>query len=311
MTKTAEELKECVALSRLSIRFAQNSFRFPSHVVVVCFGCWWWCLSFLLYVYCWSRLGNQAFVANDYIVAIQHYTEAIQLDSKNHVLFSNRSASYASIQKYDKAAMDAKECIRLNPTFVKGYYRLVTAQVGLKQYDLALATIRQGLTADNNNSQLLKQQRMVQQLKRSQEASYKKRQDQESKLPSNIPEQQQQPLSSSSNSDFEELMEQFTQTRRNAESEKVNLYKLEREEKIATFTKEELEPLPEEQKCYRSVGKMFLLSKKNHVLERLNTTIETCQKKQDETKQKITYLEQKMQSQQQNLQELQQMPTNE
>jgi stress-induced-phosphoprotein 1 len=34
--------------------------------------------------------GNTAFAANDYDTAIQKYTEAAEIDSSNHVYFSNR-----------------------------------------------------------------------------------------------------------------------------------------------------------------------------------------------------------------------------
>ncbi|KAL7574560.1 hypothetical protein ACA910_015910 [Epithemia clementina (nom. ined.)] len=258
-----------------------------------------------------KELGNKAFGDKNFNAAAQYYSEAIQLDPKNHVLFSNRSASYASLQKYEKADSDAKECIRLDPTFVKVYYRLVTAQIGLKQYDLALATIRQGLAVDNDNTQLVKQQRMVQQLKRSHEATVKKRQEQASKTTTTttaLSSTTSMPSGSeqfSSNSELQEIMTQYTQTKREFETEKINLSKLEREEKITDLTRQELVPLPEEQRCYRSVGKMFLLSTKEQVIRRLDTTIQESQKKQDELQQKIAYLERKMQSQQQNMVELQ------
>ena len=45
-----------------------------------------------------KTLGNAAFARKDYLEAIDNFTKAISLDSNNHVLFSNRSASYAGIQ---------------------------------------------------------------------------------------------------------------------------------------------------------------------------------------------------------------------
>ena len=198
--------------------------------------------------------------------------------------------------------------MRLDPTFVKGYYRLVTAQIGMKQYDLALSTIRQGLSVDNGNSQLLKQQRMAQQLKRSHEATIKKRQEQASKATNNSDAQPIMPGAAAS-SEFQELLTQFAQNKRDLETEKVNLNKLEREEKIANLTRQEVTPLPDAQKCYRSVGKMFLLSNKENVLKHLDATIQASQKKQEELKQKATYLDREILSQQQNLLELQKQAT--
>jgi tetratricopeptide (TPR) repeat protein len=51
--------------------------------------------EFLIFVGCISvslitRLGNKHFAAQEYEQAIQLYTEAIRLDDKNHVYYSNR-----------------------------------------------------------------------------------------------------------------------------------------------------------------------------------------------------------------------------
>mmetsp|Transcript_12236 Transcript_12236/g.16001 ORF Transcript_12236/g.16001 Transcript_12236/m.16001 type:complete len:264 (+) Transcript_12236:116-907(+) len=248
-----------------------------------------------------KELGNKAFGSKDFDAAIKHYSSAIQLDKKNHVYFSNRSACYAGLQQHEKASTDAKECIRLDPTFVKGYYRLVTSQIALKQYDAALSAIQQGLAVDANNTQLMKQQRMVQQLKRSHEANLKKKRQQTESAASSSG----MPMAGAASSEIQELYTQFTQNKREYETEKVNFQKLEREQKISELTKADLEPLPPDQKCFKSVGKMFLMSKKKEIMEYLDTNITTAQNKQQETNKKMDYLEKKIQSQQQNMEELQ------
>ena len=45
------------------------------------------------------------------------------MDPQNHVLYSNRSASYASLKDFDKALSDAEKTVELNPTWGKGYGR--------------------------------------------------------------------------------------------------------------------------------------------------------------------------------------------
>ena len=70
--------------------------------------------------------GNQAFAAKDFGKAIELFTKAIEISEQpNHVLFSNRSACYASSKDFVNALSDAKECVKINPTWAKGYNRCV------------------------------------------------------------------------------------------------------------------------------------------------------------------------------------------
>jgi len=51
--------------------------------------------------------GNKAFAAKEWDTAIDLFTQAIHLDPKNHVLYSNRSAAYAGKKRWDDALKDA------------------------------------------------------------------------------------------------------------------------------------------------------------------------------------------------------------
>lgn len=53
--------------------------------------------------------GNKAFSAKDYDKAIELFTQAIAIDPKNHVLWSNRSAAKAGKKQWDDALADAEE----------------------------------------------------------------------------------------------------------------------------------------------------------------------------------------------------------
>ena len=53
--------------------------------------------------------GNKAFAAKDYDNAIDLFSKAIALDSKNHVLWSNRSAARAGKKEWEAALSDAEE----------------------------------------------------------------------------------------------------------------------------------------------------------------------------------------------------------
>ncbi|KAK4282890.1 hypothetical protein QN277_014215 [Acacia crassicarpa] len=98
--------------------------------------------------------GNAAFSSGDFDAAIRHFSDAISLSPNNHVLYSNRSAAYASLHKYSEALTDAKKTVELKPDWSKGYSRLGAAHLGLGQHDDAIAAYKKGLEIDPNNEPL-------------------------------------------------------------------------------------------------------------------------------------------------------------
>ena len=75
-----------------------------------------------------KRRGNELFATRQYDEAIELYNKAIAIDSENAVLYSNRSACYASKKQWQKALEDAKISISKDPNFIKAYHRLAAAQ---------------------------------------------------------------------------------------------------------------------------------------------------------------------------------------
>lgn len=61
----------------------------------------------------------------------EKFTQAIDLDPENHILYSNRSAAYAVLEDYQKALEDADKCISIKPDWVKGQLRKGAAYRGL------------------------------------------------------------------------------------------------------------------------------------------------------------------------------------
>ena len=53
--------------------------------------------------------------------------KAIKLDPENHIFYSNRAAAYMAMEKFERALRDANECVRLQPTWAKGYSRQAAA----------------------------------------------------------------------------------------------------------------------------------------------------------------------------------------
>jgi tetratricopeptide (TPR) repeat protein len=89
--------------------------------------------------------GNAAFQANDFDAAITCYSQAIDIDPDNHVLYSNRSAAYLKADQRSKALYDAEKCVALAPVWSKGYSRLGAAQQALKRFDNAIDSFKRGI----------------------------------------------------------------------------------------------------------------------------------------------------------------------
>ena len=96
--------------------------------------------------------ANLEFLRGNIEKSIDLYTQAITIDPDNHILYSNRSASYMKLNSISKSLHDAEKCLELNPNFVKGYNRLGLAQQHLTRYEAAIDTYKKGIKLDPNNT---------------------------------------------------------------------------------------------------------------------------------------------------------------
>lgn len=97
--------------------------------------------------------GNKYFAAKDFEKAIEQFTLAIEAsESPNHVLYSNRSACYASLKNFPKALEDAEQCVAINGSWAKGYNRVGAAQYGLSNFDDAQQAYNKALELDPTNA---------------------------------------------------------------------------------------------------------------------------------------------------------------
>ena len=73
-------------------------------------------------------LANDQFRARKFLKAIDLYTESIESNQlADHTVYSNRSAAYVQVHKFQLAINDADECIRIKPEWEKGHQRRATA----------------------------------------------------------------------------------------------------------------------------------------------------------------------------------------
>ncbi|KAL9189769.1 hypothetical protein ACHAXT_009444 [Thalassiosira profunda] len=254
-----------------------------------------------------KELGNKAFAAKDYDEAIKHYTAAIAIDSKNCVYYSNRSACYGGKQEWASAAKDAKECIKVDPSFIKGYYRLANAQSEQNEFDAALATIKQGMAIESDNPQLQKQMRQIKAKRagvRKAESAAKSAGPAAPAMPGGLPHN----LDASVSKEVMDLQQQLMATTKEFRMVKANLMKAQNGKRSNELTKVELEKLPQsagtDAKMYRGIGKMFMLTSRSDIMEHLDETIEKEGKDEKDLAAKLEYLDRRMKSQRQNIVEL-------
>ena len=89
-----------------------------------------------------------AFSTGDFSFAVCHFLEAMSVGPSNYLLYSNQSATYATLGKYSEALADAVKTIQLKPGWPKGYFRLDEAHFGLGHFDKVVAAYTKGLECD-------------------------------------------------------------------------------------------------------------------------------------------------------------------
>jgi stress-induced-phosphoprotein 1 len=83
----------------------------------------------------------------------EKFSQAIELDPSNHVLYSNRSGSYASLKQFDKALEDASKTTEIKPDWPKGWTRKAAALHGQGDLVGANDAYEEALKLDPNNAQ--------------------------------------------------------------------------------------------------------------------------------------------------------------
>ncbi|KAI6241311.1 Protein-serine/threonine phosphatase [Aphelenchoides fujianensis] len=83
--------------------------------------------------------ANKFFKEEKFDLAIALYSKCIDLDPTEAIYLGNRSICYLKKELYGLALEDADNALKLNPSFLKGYFRRASAHLALGKYKLALA----------------------------------------------------------------------------------------------------------------------------------------------------------------------------
>jgi stress-induced-phosphoprotein 1 len=101
-----------------------------------------------------KALGNKAIADKNFDDAIDKFTQAIAIQPENHILYSNRSAAYASKKDWTNALNDADKTTQIKPDWAKGWGRKGAALHGKGDLVGANDAYEEGLKHDANNAQL-------------------------------------------------------------------------------------------------------------------------------------------------------------
>uniref|UniRef100_A0A1J3CPL8 Protein SGT1-like protein B n=1 Tax=Noccaea caerulescens TaxID=107243 RepID=A0A1J3CPL8_NOCCA len=100
--------------------------------------------------------AKEAFLDDDFDVAVDLYSKAIDLDPNCAAFFADRAQANIKIDNFTEAVADANKAIELEPTLAKAYLRKGTACMKLEEYSTAKAALEKGASVAPNESKFKK-----------------------------------------------------------------------------------------------------------------------------------------------------------
>ncbi|KAL9328732.1 hypothetical protein ACSQ67_003735 [Phaseolus vulgaris] len=103
-----------------------------------------------------EKKAKEAFFDDDFSLAVDFYSEAVQLDPNDAHLFADRAQAYIKLNAFTEAVSDANKAIQLNPSLSKAYLRKGTACMKLEEYHTAKVALQNGAAFAQDDSRFSK-----------------------------------------------------------------------------------------------------------------------------------------------------------
>jgi len=94
--------------------------------------------------------GNAAMAQKDYASAIDLYTQALAIDSRNAVFLSNRAAAHSAARDHTSAKADAEAAVAIDPKYTKAWSRLGLARFALGDAKGSMEAYKKGIEHEGN-----------------------------------------------------------------------------------------------------------------------------------------------------------------
>ncbi|KDO24605.1 hypothetical protein SPRG_10136 [Saprolegnia parasitica CBS 223.65] len=107
--------------------------------------------------------GNEALKEHKLSLAVELYTTAIGI-TPTAIYYSNRAAAHIKMESYGLALADASEAIKIDPTYIKAYYRRASANLPLGHLKDALRDYRTVVKMKPSSAEAKSKQKLCEQL---------------------------------------------------------------------------------------------------------------------------------------------------
>lgn len=100
--------------------------------------------------------GNRHMTNGSYAKAIRAYSKAIELDPANAVLYSNRSAAFYNMKKFEESLEDAESAILIDDQWWKAYKRKGISLIQMQKFEEAVKALEEGMAIVKKNAEMEK-----------------------------------------------------------------------------------------------------------------------------------------------------------